>query len=157
MTRRFSLPISLGARSRPPTVDEVRKRLGGRASTDTGAGELVYLSTERGIERVGVVLFARGDELDVCVESGVVRRIKRASTRPADTTVSEELLSMACDARAFAALRENQRVLYSHASGTGEGVLVEKCRFGALIERSDGAVIGASFRRVFAENLEETN
>ena len=32
----------------------------------------------------------------------------------------------------------------------GEGTLVEKCRFGALIERGDGAVIGAGFRRIWA-------
>ena len=61
-----------------------------------------------------------------------------------------ELLAVSRDARSFAALSEGERVQYQHEGGIGEGTLVEKCRFGALIQRADGAVIGAGFRRVWA-------
>jgi len=150
MDRKLSLPLSLGSPSRRPTVDEVRKRLGGRASTEAGAGDVVVIMTERGRERVGVVLFVRGDELDVWIESGVVRRVRRVSTRPAEVAGAKAVAAVANDARAFAALVERQRVRFQHESGIGEGVLVEKCRFGGLIERSDGVMVGASFRRIWA-------
>jgi len=158
MGRKLFLPLTPSG-ARPPTVDAVRKRLGGRASTEPGAGELVSLVTERGIERVGVVLFVRGEDLDVWTDGDVVRRARRASLRPpppgpederADAALRRELLAVACDARSFAELNEGQRVEYQHEDGIGEGTLVEKCRFGGLIQRADGAVIGAGFRRIWA-------
>ena len=63
MSRKLSLPLTLD-RAKKPTTDAVRKRLGGRASTEPGAGEIVALRTEGGSERVGVVLFARGEDVD---------------------------------------------------------------------------------------------
>lgn len=154
MSRKLFLPLTQGD-ARPPTVDAMRKRLGGRASTEPGAGELVSLTTERGIERIGVVLFVRGEDLDVWTDGDVVRRARRASLRPVEDHGGEgaslgAIVTIARDARSFAALREGQQVRYQHEGGIGEGTLVEKCRFGALIERVDGAVIGAGFRRIWA-------
>jgi hypothetical protein len=54
---------------------------------------------------------------------------------------------VALDARAFADLREGQRVGYHHEGRLGEGTLVEKCRFGGLVERGDGTIVGVAFRR----------
>jgi hypothetical protein len=148
MSRRLFLPLATGAADERPTVDRVRKKLGGRASTEPGAGEIVVLSTERG-ERAGVVLFVRGEELDVWMEGDLVRRVRRGSTRAAGDQVSKDLLAVARDARAFASLAEGQRVGYQIEGGLGEGALVEKCRFGALVERADGTVLGVGFRRLF--------
>ncbi len=67
MTRKFSLPFHLGRADRAtapasatPTVDAVRERLGGRASTEPGVGELVLLTTAAGEALPGVVLYRRG-------------------------------------------------------------------------------------------------
>jgi hypothetical protein len=142
MVRRLFLPLATP--STPPTVDVVRKRLGGRASTEAGAGELVSLRDGR----TGVVLFVRADLLDVWLQGDVVRRVRRADTRPADEAVARDLHAVARDARVFASLREGQRVGFQHEGGLGEGALVEKCRFGGLVERGDGKVVGVGFRRL---------
>lgn len=134
---------------RRPTVDLVRKRLGGRASTEDGAGELVSFRDERGLERAGVVVFVRGDDRDVWVPGDVVRRVRRDDARPIDGAVPAELHEVARDAIAFARLREGQRVHYQHTDGLGEGDMIEKCRFGVLVERRDRTIVGVGFRRVW--------
>ncbi len=149
MSRRLFLPLATGPADERPTVDRVRKKLGGRASTEPGAGEVVIVSTERG-ERAGVVLFVRGEDLDVWREGDLVRRVRRGATRAAGDAVPRDLLAVARDARAFASLVEGQRVGYQHAGGLGEGALVEKCRFGALVERADGTLLGVGFRRLWS-------
>jgi hypothetical protein len=168
MARKPSLPLfNLGRglalthpRGHKPTVDEVRKRLGGRASTESGAGELVLLTTPGGDELPGVVLFVAGDELDVWVEQpgtqvtialggGVVRRARRADVSPLRSLPSKDLLGVASDARVFAGLLEGQRIRYQAGDTLGEGTLVEKCRYGALVEREDGAILGVGFRRLW--------
>jgi hypothetical protein len=150
MARRLFLPLaSDGAAPRPtPTVDAVRKRLGGRASTELGAGEVVSLAGGRIAPIVtGVVIFVRGDEIDVWLEGDMVRRVRRGDTR-AVGVIPPDLLAVAADVRAFAGLREGQRVGYRDEGRVGEGTLVEKCRFGALVERGDGTVVGVGFRRL---------
>jgi hypothetical protein len=154
MGRRLLLPLSIAPTrgAERPSVDAVRRRLGGRASTEAGAGEVVSFRDERGLPRVGVVLFVRGEDLDVWVQGDVVRRVRRPGAAPADGVVPPELLEVSGDARIFAELREGQRVRYQRApdaGGAGEGMLVEKCRFGGLIERGDGAVLGVGFRRLW--------
>jgi hypothetical protein len=157
MGRKVFLPLTFTT-TRPPTVDSVRKRLGGRASTESGAGELVSLVTPQGLERVGVVLFVRGEDLDVWTYGDVVRRARRASLRPLpepfavaeQSAQRKDLLAIARHAQSFAELVEGQRVHYEHEGGIGEGTLVEKCRFGGLIARADGTVFGVGFRRIWA-------
>ncbi len=154
MSRRLFLPLADTAASRP-TVDLVRKRLGGRSSTEPGAGEIVTLPNGR----TGVVLFVRGDQLDVWLEGDVVRRVRRDEARAADGMIPREIYAVASDARAFAELREGQRVSFEQEGALRDGVLVEKCRFGALIEataasgaggEATSVIVGAGFRRVLA-------
>lgn len=164
MVRKLFLPLTL-TDARPPTVDLVRKRLGGRASTEPGAGELVTLVTEQGLCRTGVVLFVRGEDFDIWIDSGVVRRARRATLRPLEPASASEgelarrkdLHAVARDAQSFAALVEGQRVHYQHEAGIGEGTLIEKCRFGGLIERADGTVFGVGFRRLWAQRERAQN
>lgn len=148
MSRKLSLPLTLDW-AKKPTTDAVRKRLGGRASTEPGAGEIVSLRTEGGTERVGVVLFARGEDVDVWTDHGVVRRARRTRCTPCCEEVSKELSQVADDARIFGGMCEGQRVRYQHEAGLEEGVIVEKCRFGALLRRDDGVILGVGFRRIW--------
>lgn len=149
MSRKLFLPLSLDAPTKP-TADQIRKRLGGRASTEEGAGDVVRITTEGGVERVGVVLFTRGEDVDVWTDHGVVRRTRRAQLSPCSDDIPSDLRAVAGDARLFGALVEGQRVWYHHDAGLGEGKLLEKCRFGGLVLRDDGAVMGVGFRRLWA-------
>ncbi len=150
MARRITLPLSFQDPAIKPTIDAVRRRLGGRAATEPGAGDLVMFRGDRGVVRSGVVVFVRGEDLDVWALGGVVRRIRRADAMPFDGEPPHEIVEASNDARVFAALHEGQRVLYKHEDGVGEGTLVEKCRFGALVARSDRTVLGVGFRRLWA-------
>jgi hypothetical protein len=155
MARRLFLPLAADGTAPRPTVDAVRRRLGGRASTEPGAGEAVTLVGDlgRGVGPgatpvTGVVIFVRGEQLDVWLAGDVVRRIHRADSRPACGVIPPDLLVVAAAARAFAALREGQRVGFCDEGRAVEGALVEKCRFGALVERGDRTVVGVGFRRL---------
>src|SRR5688500_9580432 len=107
MVRKLSLPLTLDSQKKP-TSDAIRKRLGGRASTEAGAGEVVLITTEGGAERVGVVLFTRGEDVDVWTDHGVVRRARKARISPCRTPISKELSAVAGDARIFGGLSEGQ-------------------------------------------------
>ncbi|MDI1477945.1 hypothetical protein [Polyangium sp. y55x31] len=151
MVRKFGLPV-LAPRPPLPTVDLMRKRLGGRASTEPGAGDAVTFTTPGGVRHMGVVLFVRGDELDVWVDENVVRRTRRAAASPLDATLPRDLVALAADARVFATLTEGQRICYLDEGRVDEGTLIEKCRFGALVERSDGTIVGLGFRRLWPKD-----
>jgi len=148
MTRKLGLPVLLDP-ARKPTVDAVRAKLGGRASTERGAGDLVIIDAGGGFEHTGVVLFARGDEIAVWTSEGVVRRASPARVRKSEGPTPAVFASVAADAAVFALLAEGQRVRYRHDDGTDEGTLLEKCKFGALVERDDQTIVGVSFRRLW--------
>lgn len=148
MTRKLPVLFSLGAQ-RAPTIDAVRARLGGRAATESGAGELVSVDAGGGLSHTGIVIFTRGDEVDVWTGEGVVRRARWTVVRRLDEPTPDDFAQVAADAAVFGGLTEGQRVRYRHDTGTDEGTLVEKCKFGALVERDDRTVVGVSFRRLW--------
>lgn len=182
MARKLSLPLlNLGqgmpaaARaSAKPTIDAVRERLGGRASTEPGAGELVTLTTATGEALAGVILFRRGDEVDVWIDPpkdgtfprntvvsrgaarGLVRRAHRANIAPMRGPAPESLGAVATDARVFGALFEGQRIRFQDGGDLSEGTLVEKCRFGGLVRRDDGTLLGVGFRRLWPARTTDT-
>lgn len=94
-----------------------------------------------------MVLFVHGEHLDVWLSGDRVQRVRRADTHPAGAPAPRELAAVAGDARAFADLREGQRVAFLQEGRQGEGALVEKCRFGGLVELGSGTVVGVGFRR----------
>jgi hypothetical protein len=153
MAGKRSLPLVADGR-RPvddrPTIERARRRLGGRASTDGTAGQPVRFLGE---ETTGVVLFGAADRCDVLLEGGAVRR-----TRPellAATAPVEPMLRVVAEIRLFGRLREGERVRFEHEGRAEEGVLVEKCRYGALVAKRDGTLLAVGFRRLWpAENAE---
>ncbi|WP_437768720.1 hypothetical protein WMF27_12010 [Sorangium sp. So ce281] len=179
MTRKLSLPVlhlaradrATGPASATPTVDAVRERLGGRASTEPGVGELVLLTTAAGKALPGVVLYRGGATVDVWIDTtaasstpdearglglasavprrGVVHRARPADLAPLRVAAPESLLAIAADARVFAALSEGQRIRLQDGGDLAEGTLVEKCRFGGLVRRDDGTLLGVGFRRLW--------
>jgi hypothetical protein len=130
-----------------PSIDEARAALGGRASTERGAGELVSVSLKRGGDAAGVVVYALGDQRDVWIGAGRFVRTtvdRLSSLRDAQA----ELKDIAADARRFASLREGDPVRAMRRDGSAiDGRLLEKCRYGALVAHDD-KIVAVSFRRV---------
>jgi hypothetical protein len=51
--------------------------------------------------------------------------------------------------RLFTALAEGECVRWERPSGVGEGCIVEKCRYGAIIVTRDGMVVAVGFRKLW--------
>ncbi|AKF07404.1 hypothetical protein [Sandaracinus amylolyticus] len=147
---RYHLPTfgAVHVPTRAPTVDEARASLGGRASTSPEAGALVQV-IEASSRVSGVIVFASAEERDVWIGEGRLRRVARSSCVDAEGPMDPALAPVAADASRFAALSEGTRVRYHDRRGVAhEGTLVEKCRYGALVESSAGRVLAVSFRRI---------
>lgn len=129
----------------PPSVDDARAALGGRASTViSGAGERVRIASSE-----GVVVFASTSERDVWIGEGRFRRVAPAACEPIEPMPDPELDAVAADARRFAAMSEGDPVRFrDRHDGDHAGQLVEKCRYGALVLGPDERVIAVSFRRL---------
>jgi hypothetical protein len=130
----------------PPSVDDARAALGGRASTGPGAGELVRVGALE-----GVVVFASATERDVWIGEGRFQRVDSASCAPADGAPRADLAPIASDAIRFAALAEGDAVrVRDRRDREQDGRLIEKCRYGALVLCEGERVIAVSFRRLHA-------
>lgn len=152
MHRKLWLPVTRASNEgeSAPTVDAVRRRLGGRASSEGRAGELVALSGGAEGERLGVVLFAKDEELAVWVGEGLVRKTRSRLARSTGGAVPPALTKVADDARVFGSLAEGQRVTFEAGERQiARGTLIEKCRFGALVRLENGTLVGVGFRRIW--------
>ncbi len=148
MASRFHLPLTQ-LRAPARTVDAVRERLGGRGESLAGVGEIVRI-TAVGHRRPGVVLFATEDRFDVWIGGDQVLRVARTDVEPFETEPPKELLVVASDARVFSRLQEGEQVRFEPtAVRHDEGTLAEKCRYGALVRRADGSIVGVGFQRLW--------
>ena len=129
----------------PPSVDDARAALGGRASTViSSAGARVRVASSE-----GVVVFASTSERDVWIGEGRFQRVAAAACEPIEPTPHAELDAVAADARRFAAMSEGDSVRFRDRQDRDHaGQLVEKCRYGALVLGEDARVIAVSFRRL---------
>lgn len=142
----FGAQVDVGS---SPTIEAAREALGGRLATERGAGEVVIVSMKRGADANGVVVCVNGKSRDVWIGQGRFVRTSVERLRPLRDAI-EDLDAVATDARRFAALREGDRVRALKRDGTMvDGVLAEKCRYGALVAKDD-AVLAVSFRKVTA-------
>src|SRR5262245_35631650 len=98
---RLSLPLHQGPDQRLPSAGDVRKRLGGTGQSESGAGLVVRFTDDPGAGTLGVVLFCAGDEVDVYVGDGWLRRTTAAAVAPLDGAPPDSLAAIAADARVF--------------------------------------------------------
>jgi hypothetical protein len=158
MRRRLSLPLTSNLELRPPSPDQMRERLGGRLSASSPrAGKLVSLLSSGGLPQVGVLLSDAEDGCDVLFERGLVKRTASDAISPHEGEASEELVALASQARVFAGLGEGSQVLVEQEGERTVGVLVEKCRWGALVELEDRKLLGVGFRRLWPAPSGEAN
>lgn len=113
-------------------------------------GRVVRLATATGEPIVAVVVHANASEAHVLVDGVRLRRVSPAALSLHDGEPPHDLASIAADARVFSTLNEGQAVRYADDAGSLlGGKLVEKCRYGALIVRDDGAVVAVGFRKLW--------
>lgn len=148
-----------------PTLETARKRLGGRASdarepapAGMMPGQIVTVTTKSGDAHVGVVLFAGVEAIHVLLQDGVrLKRVRAEDVGPYDGSMPTELDSIATDARVFRMMYEGQSIRYPDDRGSlVGGKLIEKCRYGALVAREDGAVVAVGFRKLWPLAIAET-
>lgn len=152
---KVSLPLvkELEARSSAaPSVDAMRSRLGGRLSpgTRTGdAGAIVDVETGGGATRTGVALFGDDGRIDVLLERGLVRRTQRDRFWYSNAPAPLGLERVPGLLRNLVAAEEGEAVRFRSDDGLWHpATLREKCRFGALLEREDGTVMGVGWARL---------
>ncbi len=134
-----------------PTVDAARERLGDRIATEPDVGQPVRVRSGLGVEHLGVVIFRRARAVDVWLGAGRVRRLDDcAKAAPAKRReLSHSLADVAASAVVFASLYEGQRVRFPRPDGTlASGLLVEKCRYGALVLDESERVMAVGFQQL---------
>ena len=103
-----------------------------------------------GAATLGVVLFRSGDQVDVYLGDGWVRRTSASAVTPLDAAPPEPLSAIAADARVFVGLKNGDRVRYQDGSGkVRSAVLVDKCRYGAIVANDEQRLIGVGFRKLW--------
>ena len=143
-------------RPKKPSLDDARNRLGGRTKDEEPApdgivpGRVVRVFANDGAEHVAVVVFANADEVHILIDGTKLRRVPPASVHPHEGAAPSSVAKIAADAQVFSRLAEGEKVRYADDSGgLLAGKLVEKCRYGALVVREDGAVVAVGFRKLW--------
>lgn len=139
-----------------PTLDDARNRLGGRTTDEKPAppgiipGTVVQVLANDGSKHIAVVVFANSSEVHVLIDGTKLRRVPPEAVELNEGTTPSSLSKIAADAHVFARLAEGQPVRYADdMGGLLGGKLVEKCRYGALVVRDDGAVVAVGFRKLW--------
>lgn len=139
-----------------PSIDAARTRLGGRVTSEDASanalppGAIVTVAMPRDRSAAAVVLFNGANEVHVLLDAVRLRRLP-----PSDLTlhvgeIPEPLARLSAEARLFGLLSEGQSVRYASDGGElVDGKVVEKCRWGALVLRGDGAVVAVGFRKLW--------
>lgn len=144
------------ASSKKPTLDDARNRLGGRTLDEDppppgiGPGSIVNVVAIGGAEHVAVVVFANASEVHVLIDGTKLRRVRPAQLATYEGTTPSLLAKISADAQIFGGLSEGLPVRYADdVGGLLGGKLLEKCRYGALVVREDGAVVAVGFRKLW--------
>jgi hypothetical protein len=96
-----------------------------------------------------VVVCEADGELDVWIGEGRLQRLAAARATLDRIEPDHALADVAADALVHASLSEGQRLRFLTRDGASrEGVLAEKCRYGALVSH-EGRVLAVSFRRLW--------
>jgi hypothetical protein len=139
-----------------PSLDDARNRLGGRTADEEpapagiGPGSIVLVAANDGEKHVAVVVFANATEIHVLIDGTKLRRVPPRLVELHEGATPSALAKIAADAQVFGSLIEGLPVRYADdMGGLLGGKLVEKCRYGALIVRDDGAVVAVGFRKLW--------
>jgi hypothetical protein len=169
MAKKIVLPLlgelakrepAAGGPRKKPSIDAARARLGGRpkdagpAPPGLAPGTIVRArAAEAGSVGAapGVVVFASAREVHVLFDGSRLKRLGPEDVEAArGCDAPATLANVAADARVFWLLAEGQSVRWADGGGSlRDGKLVEKCRYGALVLRGDGAIVAVGFRKLW--------
>ena len=137
MARRVTLPLTDDKRM---SLAHAREKLGGGVSSHGDAGTVVAVGHDQ-----GVIVWSDETSCDVALAGDLVRRVKREEA----VTISgaAALRQVARNIRSFASLATGDTTTVDGHTVT----IVEKCRWGALVARSDGRIFAVGFRRLARE------
>jgi hypothetical protein len=148
-----AVTIHVEPASTRPHLEQARRSLGGSAAECASAGRVVEVEVAPGVRKHGVVLCTMDGTVDVWFGDRSVRRSPTSHVSSADldpSAMSDELLSASTDARIFGGIRVGERVCYRVGEGSVlEGTLIERCRYGGIVARDDGALLALGFRRLW--------
>lgn len=150
LTQRFSDSLE------KPTAAAMRERLGGRpsghGSVDVGGRALTlgsFVALE-GTGRIGVLLAVADASVDVYVDRGTVKRTLVTAIREHHGERSQELEDVAASIGVFGGLAEGQQVSVERSPGEiVTGTLVEKCRYGGIVELEDRSTLAVGFKKLW--------
>jgi hypothetical protein len=149
--KKVNLPIA----PKKPSIEVARSRLGGKldagpAPAGFAPGRIVSFALPGGRRRAAVVVYAGSDEIHVLLDPIRLRRLQPDELAAQDGPVDDEMTKLAADAQLFGLLMEGQTIRYADDAGAlVDGKLIEKCRWGALVGRDDGAVVAVGFRKLW--------
>jgi hypothetical protein len=155
LAKKTTLPIADRPPAKKPSLAAARARLGGGADAGPppfglAPGRLVTFALPSGRRRTAVIVYAGGDEVHVLLDPVRLRRLSPDDVEVHEGAVDDELTKLAADAHVFGLLAEGQPIRYAdERGGLVDGKLIEKCRWGALIARDDGAVVAVGFRKLW--------
>lgn len=155
MAKKVNLPVVAKPAAKKPSLDAARARLGGRSEAGPpppgfSPGLAVTFALPGGERRAAIVIYAGADEIHVLLDPLRLRRFTSADLTPHEGALDDELTKLAADARLFGMLTEGQAIRYADDAGAlVDGKLIEKCRWGALVAREDGAVVAVGFRKLW--------
>jgi hypothetical protein len=148
--------VKADGKAKKPSLDDARNRLGGRTTDEEPAppginpGRVVRVFANDGEEHVAVVVFANADEVHILIDGTRLRRVPPSAVHTYDGVTPSSMSKIAADAHVFSRLAEGEKIRYADdKGGLLSGKLVEKCRYGALVVREDGAVIAVGFRKLW--------
>ena len=144
------------SKSKKPSLDDARNRLGGRTNNEEPApagivpGRVVRVFANDGAAHVAVVVFANAEEVHILIDGTKLRRVPPSEVHAHEGEAPSSVAKIAADAHVFSRLAEGEKIRYADDSGgLLSGKLVEKCRYGALVVRDDGAVVAVGFRKLW--------
>ena len=155
MAKKQSLPLVSNRPAKKPSLASARARLGGRPddgppSFGLAPGRIVTFALPSGRRRTAVIVYAGGDDVHVLLDSMRLRRLHAGEVEPHEGAPDDDMTKLAADAQLFGLLAEGQPIRYADESGAlVDGKLIEKCRWGALVAREDGAVVAVGFRKLW--------
>jgi hypothetical protein len=158
VAKKVNLPVvgkSAEAAPKKPSIDAARSRLGGRFDGGPpppgfAPGRIISFALPGGRRRAAVIVYAGGDEIHVLLDPVRLRRMQPGELGAHDGPIDDEMTKLAADAQVFGLLVEGQAVRYADDGGAlVDGKLIEKCRWGALVARDDGAVVAVGFRKLW--------
>jgi hypothetical protein len=155
MTGKIASRVTLGSERYPASIrsslEAARDRLGGRltCASRRPPGSIVIATLRDGTRHCGVILWATDTQCDVWFADGLARRTRAERVRPYYGRVSDHLCRVAIEMRLFAMLSEGDLVRWERVTVAGEGSIVEKCRYGAIIVTRDGKLVAVGFRKLW--------